>query len=522
MKKQSSVLRKVIALVLCFAFAMTLVACGNDLDDADSLYSSTGSTKAPETTGGSDATEGNNNQATEGKDDPTQPSYNIGNDDDNEFGDDDDDFVVVNPGGNGGNGNGGGNAADHDDGKVPAVKADEEGQKSFLESVPKELAGSKVEILVWYKVLNWQKAKMERFTEATGIEVEFVYADEENYLNKLVSMQASGNAPEIACVRPGDYPLAIMQGYFRSLTAEEMNSIDGSIYDLSTMNKLAWGGENYGYIAYNSPMVNYGVLTYNQDLFDQYGVKDPYTLWREGNWNWNTFVSTCQEIQKKSGITACTTEYFGYLFTLSAGADSVTMSNGTLTNNSDSTALRDAFRWANNLMMNGAYKILDTSLNSAGFISGNAAMYVNNSWMLQAGERYENLSFTLGYAPIPSPTGMSTTVPASIQQWGYPKGSDCSEAAKYVMEWWMNPTYNSTSEKMWLNDSVASFMAELSKMPLTPTISAGVVNYGGDYNWEMDYNYQLLSAGAANVDSVMDSWKTVIEKKLKDIYNDFG
>lgn len=499
MKKYENLLYKVIALLLCLVMATALVACEGDTDPTVDLYNPESS--APSST-------------------PSEPDYIVGDDDGDEFGDDDDDSVTIIPGGSG-SGSGSGSAADHDDNKVPGVQEDTEGQKSFLESVPKDLAGSKVEILVWYKTLDSQVAKMQRFEDATGIDVEFIYADDANYLNKLASLKASGNAPEIACIRPDHYPLSILQDYFMALTDEDL-AVDPTVYDLDTMNMLAWDGKNYGYVAYKSTKTNYGLLLYNQDIFDQYGVKDPYTMWREGNWNWETFVEMAQDIQSKSGIRALTAEYHGYLLSLTAGHDCVTMSNGRLVNNATSAKLRDAYRWLNNLKLNGQYKILDQGLNSAGFIAGQAVMYVNDSWTLQHGERYGNLPFTLGYAPLPSPKGMQTTVPASIQQWGYTVGSGDPEAAKYVMEWWMNPAFNNEQEPIWLNDSVASFMAEISQMPLSPLLSRGVIEFGGDYSWYNHYNINVANTGAGNVDSALDSWKTVIENNLNKIYNEFN
>ncbi len=510
MKNYENLLHKVVALLLCLVMATTLVACGNDPKPTEDLYN-------PVTTAPSETTKPS------GTDETTEPTYLVGDDDGGEFGDDDDDSVIIIPGGNAGTGTGtgNGNAADHDDNKVPAVEEDVQGQKSFLESVPKELAGSKVEILVWYKALDSQVAKMQRFEDATGIDIEFVYADDANYLNKLASLKASGNAPEIACIRPDHYPLSILQDYFLPLTDEDM-AVDPAVYDLDSMNMLAWNGENYGYVAYKSTKTNYGLLLYNQDIFDQYGVKDPYTMWREGNWNWDTFVEMAQNIQSKSGIRALTAEYHGYLLSLTAGEDCVTMSNGKLVNNATSSKLRDAYRWLNNLKLNGQYKILDQGLNSAGFIAGQAVMYVNDSWTLQHGERYGNLPFTLGYAPLPSPKGMETMVPASIQQWGYTVGSGDLEAAKYVMEWWMNPAFNNEQEPIWLNDSVASFMAEISQMNLAPLLSRGVIEFGGDYSWYNHYNIDVANTGAGNVDSALDSWKTVIENNLNKIYSEFG
>ena len=313
--------------------------------------------------------------------------------------------------------------------------------------------------------------------------------------------------------------MGILSGIF----SDDMNALINLLYQIPvilialTLHEVA-----HGYVAYKSTKTNYGILLYNQDIFDQYGVTDPNTMWREGNWNWDTFVEMAQNIQSKSGVRALTCEYHGYLLSLTAGEDCVTMSNGKLVNNATSSKLRDAYRWLNNLKLNGQYKILDQGLNSAGFIAGDAVMYVNDSWTLQHGERYGDLPFTLGYAPLPSPKGMETTVPASIQQWGFTVGSGDLDAAKYVMHWWMNPAFNNEQEPIWLNDSVASFMAEVSQMPLAPLLSMGVIEFGGDYSWYNHYNSNVATTGAGNVDSALDSWNTVIENNLEKIYSEFG
>ena len=169
-------MKKAIALMLCLAMASTFVACGTTAPEED-LYQT----------------------------EPSAPSENTQTPGD-------EDIVVIPGGDNEGEG----------EGESSVGEGNSAEQQAFLDSVPEDLAGSKVEILVWYKALDSQVAKMQRFEDATGIDVEFVYADETNYLNKLASMKAAGNAPEIACIRAGDYPLSILQDYFHALTEDDM------------------------------------------------------------------------------------------------------------------------------------------------------------------------------------------------------------------------------------------------------------------------------------------------------------
>ena len=434
----------------------------------------------------------------------------------NEKGDganDDDDVVTVTTSSSGNSGY----TQEYDDGLKQKTEIDEDKKADFLSSVPAKFKDGKTEvtILIWWKVFDYELAKMKRFTDKTGIKVKFVYAAD-NYMQKLASYKAQGNAIDIACITPENFPSAIIQNYFKPIDDNKYGlTLDKKVYDLDSMNKLKWDGKRYGVMIKGNSHITMGMVMYNADLFTKYGVTDPHTLWQNNNWTWDTFVKTAQDIQNKAGITALSTEWHGYRLSQTTGEDAVILKNGKLVNNTGSETYREAYKFIYDLSLNGQYKVMDSGLNRDGFLDQKCAMFLEDSWALQSGERYEKTSFKIGYAPIPCKT-KDFVVASDFQLWGFPDGSKDTEAASYALEYWLNPEYDEAGETTWVNESVAAFMDWLWGQPKNFKLSFGVIEYGGDYEW-YEFNRQCGNNGN-NISSVMDTWSNVIDENIRKIY----
>ncbi|MGN0556782.1 MAG: ABC transporter substrate-binding protein, partial [Acutalibacteraceae bacterium] len=452
----------------------------------------------------------------------TKSTHKVG---DADFGDsDDDEDTVVNEGGvsvTKKNTSGGGSAF-VDNGQYGGKDfnysdtIDEEGKAAFLKKVPKSLKGQTVTIMIWWPTLPFEKAKMETFTKETGIKIKWLYVHD-NYMSQLSALKMQRNAPDIAAITGSAYPTAIIQDYFQPITNGKLH-LNDKMYDKASMQQLAWGGKQYGVLVKGTSHTMMGFMLYNADMFKKAGVTDPYTLYSKGNWNWDTFVSTSQQIQKKAKITAAVTcEYHAIDLVGTCGEDAVAMKNGKLVNNIKSKTYRDCYKWINDLTSSGQYKILNAGLNRDSFMSGKTAMMIENSWALQKGERYENLSFSLGYVPLPCPKGKKQVVSATPQLWGFPVGAKHIEAASYALEYWMNPAYDEAGSQVWINNSAAAFINSLWEMPKVNRLFEGIITYGGDYKY-VYFTSEMLS-GKANVDSLCDKWSNIIDSNLKKIYS---
>ena len=456
----------------------------------------------------------------------SEPEIVYGNDED--IVTDDDDTVVVQSkvsGGTTSSGSSGTAIAEYKNKNLkPAYKTDEAKKADYLESVPKNLAGQEVSILIWWSPLEYEKKKMERFTEKTGIKIKWIQTTEEEYMQRLSALKAQGNSPDLAAIMPQNYPGAILQDAFQPLTNGKLNLKDTSLYDISSMDMLKWDGKYYGAITKGTTRITMGILMFNADIFKKYGVEDPNSMWQKslegkGNYNWDSFVKMAQTIQSKSGKTALTAGYQGYRLVQTTGEDAVKFSGGKLTNNMTSTTYRSGYKWVTGLLMNGANKVADWALTREGFIKNQCVMLVEETWALQKGERYENVSFGIGYAPLPCPTN-KTVVPSDAQLWGFPVGAKHTEAASYAFEYWNNPYFDENGHGVWVNDAAAGFVGWLWDQPKTFQISHGVFNYGGDYDF-YEYNFDAASTVTENVDAVIDQYNGVVEQNLKKLYSEF-
>ncbi len=444
----------------------------------------------------------------------SEPEILYGDETDDGFGDGDTDGDVITSTTTTSSKTGSANTQTYDDGLVNKNKINESAKTDFLSSVPKKLSGTEVSILIWWPEFDYEVKKMERFTKATGIKVKFVYADQSSYMQKLSSLKLQKNLPDIACIMSDQYPNAIIQDYFQPVDNSKL-SMNKNTFDLASMDKLKWNGKRYGAVIKGNSHINFGIMLYNADLFKKYGVTDPHTLWQKKNWNWGTLISTAQQIQQKSGVTALSTEYHAYRLSQSSGEDAVVFQNGKLVNNTGSENYRDAYKLIYNLSNNGQYKVMDMGLNRDGFMEGKCAMFLEDSWSLQSGERYEDLPFTLGFAPVPCKKGVNVA-PCDMQLWGFPVGAKNTEAAAYALEYWLSPQFDEKGHTTWVNESAAAMLDYLWDQSKVFKLSTGVIEYGGDYDW-FSYNQQCALNGN-DISSTMDRWSNVITENLRKLY----
>ena len=104
------------------------------------------------------------------------------------------------------------------------------------------------------------------------------------YNNKLVQMIASGSAPDVIFAYWGDMPklaaIEVLQPIDQYVDLEKINYPD-------IVKSYKWKGRHY---AANIQQVQTPLLWFNKKLLEKEGItKNPYQLWKEGNWNWDTF-----------------------------------------------------------------------------------------------------------------------------------------------------------------------------------------------------------------------------------------
>ena len=410
----------------------------------------------------------------------------------------------------------GGNTIDYGDKFNNDFAVDEDKKASFLESVPASLKGKEVSILTWWQPFEHEKKKMEKFTKETGIKIKLIYADQASYLQRLATLRAQGNSPDIAAITVENYPNAILLDYFRPISDSKIDISKKDVFDIDSMNLLKFNGKHYGIIVKGTTYITMGILAYNAKLFDDKGITSPQELWDSGKWNWDTFIQTALDIQKATGLSPLASGYSGYRLAQTSGQDAIAFKDGKLVNNMKNETYREGYKFVSSLTSKGEYNVLIPHEKMYDdFLSGQIAMIWTENWILQQGERLTDSSFPIGFAPLPCKSN-KTIVPSDAQLWGFPTGAKNIEAASYALEYWHDPKYTEEGYDLWMSDSAAGFMDWMWKQPKSFKISQGVFDYGGEGSF-WDYNFMILE-DPNKIDSYIDSRMSFVDANLKKIY----
>ncbi len=164
------------------------------------------------------------------------------------------------------------------------------------------------------------------------------------------------------------------------------------------------------------------LVIYNKETFRQNKLKDPYKLWKEGNWNWNTFKACLMK------FTEADEEHYGLdgwfyekaLF-LSAGKPLVNSSKGNLVSNIESSAVEKAMDYAFDLYENGL--IMDKSEFQWAeqpqlMGEGKELFYIAGSWAVEDEPDAWPVKISpedIGMVPVPSPKGSKNYMSAYIE-----------------------------------------------------------------------------------------------------------
>lgn len=391
---------------------------------------------------------------------------------------------------------------------------DEEAAKDYLASVPKSLRGKTVKVLIYWDPLPAEVAKAEKFEAETGIKIKWVNSGTiDNLFTKIASMKGSGQAADLAPIVQSDFPAAITQNYFQPLSVGNLDLSD-KMYDIDTMDQFKYNGQYYGAMVKSSLMVTFDVIIFNKDLYKKYGIETPYSLWQKGEWNWDTFLSNCQALVAKGAKYGVVSDYGGNWLSATAGSDAVKCSNGTLTNNTKDANLVKGYQFVNDLK--SKYKVMDGSTNLKYFKSQEAGMALTGNYIMQNGDVLDrDVTFNWGYAPAPSPAGMSTYVPSEVKLFGFPVGAKNPEVAGYWLRYWLDSTFEVEGSPTWSTNSkgVLEFNSWIWEQKKVYCFHKGVITKGGDYDRNALAS-QLSECGSENVTTKLAEWSGVIDSKI--------
>ena len=402
-----------------------------------------------------------------------------------------------------------------------------------LKDVPAELKGTKIKMLIWWTEAGDDKDKAADFKNKTGIEVTYVSKTMDNYQTYLSSSVMSGQPPAIAAIVNEWYPQPITRGLMQPISnVEGWNFKDTNIYSTSLMDQFGYKGEHYGIALKGGTNCTFHVMFFNKKILQKCGVKtDPYTLWKQGNWNWDTCLEIAQKCTKPQDGLSGITNVGQYVWMLSAGQDFVKSTKAGLKNNIKASEVLNAWNWNWDLI--NTYKVVDTTFTGqTPFFQGKAAMLGAGSYMMQAEASRTNyvpqqMKDDWSVVPFPSPKGMSVAA-CDGTVWGFPKGVSGNklQSAAWYLRYYLDDSNNANMRATFYpadKPECWEVMNWMWNQTIQSYNSVGVLTYGGEHTaYTIQYSLVDEADTKAKMKSNLDQWDAVLEANIKKIENELS
>ncbi len=199
-----------------------------------------------------------------------------------------------------GSGSAGGSTNAGSAGNAAAEAFDTDG---FIASMPSELKGTTVTFLNWYNPDDRaaEKANIEAFEQASGINVEVIAPEYKLYTDKLAGLVATGESPDV--IRMSE-PQAAWMKTLQPIVNTGYDFADEAwseaVKDLYSVNGIQYAA-NLSY----TPFIIFSTIIYHTDTMEEWGFDDPWELWKKGEWTWEKMNEMSKEWIKQGP------EYYG-------------------------------------------------------------------------------------------------------------------------------------------------------------------------------------------------------------------
>ncbi|MDE5582137.1 MAG: ABC transporter substrate-binding protein [Ruminococcus sp.] len=218
------------------------------------------------------------------------------------------------------------------------------------------------------------------FEDVYGGKVKYVHTSVEDRFTTLSAMILAGDEVDMFEYDRSAFPDGAFRNQFEALDPYFPSlEIQNEIWDdmLGVIESFKYNGKHY-VIPYD--VTNSTVLTYSRTMIKNNNLKDPYELYKQGKWDWDSFMSIMESFhQKTNGIGI--NGLCGGAILHSSGHTIVNYRNGKFYNNIISQPIKEAEMF----MQEISNKNLYSSYRNTSFPTGaNTLFYASPEWTVGA------------------------------------------------------------------------------------------------------------------------------------------
>ncbi len=159
--------------------------------------------------------------------------------------------------------------------------------------IPASAKGKTITVVDWNptKEVKGMDAVLKKFTDETGIKVDYKMQSYGSYFSKLTANVTAQTAPDAARLQDVNRQNLI--------NFQPINKLGYDFYDTAwdetVLDAYTFNGNIYGVNMAGSPYYSPYLMYYNTKIIEEYGFDDPYQLWKKGKWSWDDVWEMCEE-----------------------------------------------------------------------------------------------------------------------------------------------------------------------------------------------------------------------------------
>ncbi|MBP5581080.1 MAG: extracellular solute-binding protein [Ruminococcus sp.] len=225
------------------------------------------------------------------------------------------------------------------------------------------------------------------FEDVYGGRINYVQTTPDNKLSKLAEMINAGEEVDMFPYEDGVFPEGVCRDLFQPLDPyyEQLGMEEGIWDEMSeVIDMFAYKGEHYVVpYALSEPFL----LTYSRKLMQSEGIDDPYTLYQEGKWNWNTFMDMINKFSASEtgvhhfGING----FYGEAMLSSTGSTVIGFDGSSLKNNIGDPKIESAEAFMQDIRSRWLY---NSNWSDMFLRDQNTLFYASRDWSLPISDRY--------------------------------------------------------------------------------------------------------------------------------------
>lgn len=228
---------------------------------------------------------------------------------------------------------------------------------------------------------NSKSVQLELFESKYGGKVEYYATTWNTRYTDLSTYVLGGEGIDFFPNDTEALPKGVINGMFQPV--DDYIDLDSELWaeNADAMEIFNFGGKHYAFCTAVHPAA---VVYYNKQTIEENGFTDPWELYENGEWNWDTFKNMLLEFvdpdAERYGLDGW---YYQNALTLSGGMPAVTSENGALKLNLYEPALERTMNFAEELYKNGLcmdLSLFDWSEQPQFMGEGKELFYLAGAW----------------------------------------------------------------------------------------------------------------------------------------------